>query len=100
MRPGDLVGDRFELKRLAGYGGMSEVYRAHDRVTGEAVAVKVLLEGGHQDQGRFEREARALAGLQHPRIVRYLAHGVTPSGEPYLAMEWLEGEDVQSRLKQ
>jgi tetratricopeptide (TPR) repeat protein len=77
---------------------MGEVFRALDQTTGEAVAVKVLLERTGRDTARFEREARVLAELAHPSIVRYLAHGVTPSGEPYLAMEWLDGEDLWSRL--
>src|SRR5262249_11018590 len=44
------------------------------------------------------REARILAELSHPRIVRYIAHGAVPSGEPYLAMEWLDGEDLGAPL--
>src|SRR5262249_5093566 len=47
---------------------------------------------------RFAREARTLAELDHPSIVRYIDHGHTPSGEPYLAMEWLNGEDLGARL--
>jgi tetratricopeptide (TPR) repeat protein len=98
MQPGDLAGHRFELQALAGSGGMGEVYRARDRATGEAVAVKVLLGGGAEEAARFEREAQVLAELCHPAIVRYVTHGVTPAGELYLAMEWLEGEDLRSRL--
>src|SRR5262245_54511683 len=98
MLSGDLVDDRFLLEALAGTGGMGRVFRATDRTTGEQVALKVLLEGrGERD--RFEREARALAELRHPGIVRHVAHGHTASGEPYLAMEWLDGEDLSSRLQ-
>jgi eukaryotic-like serine/threonine-protein kinase len=100
MKPGDLLGGRFELERHAGSGGMGEVFRAWDRATGEPVAVKVLLEGRAPDHLRFAREAGVLAELSHPGIVRYVAHGLTPSGEPYLAMEWLEGEDLSARLRQ
>src|SRR5215472_14472048 len=98
MDPGDVVADRFEVERLAGAGGMGAVYRAHDRHTGSAVAIKVLrMERGSKDE-RFAREARLLAELSHPRIVRYIAHGETRSGQPYLVMEWLEGEDLAQRL--
>jgi tetratricopeptide (TPR) repeat protein len=48
--------------------------------------------------GRFAREAQALADLRHPTIVRYIHHGVTEEGEPFLVMQWLEGEDLAARL--
>jgi eukaryotic-like serine/threonine-protein kinase len=98
MAPGDLVADRFAIERLAGAGGMGEVYRAHDRATGEAVALKVLgVKATDADAARFETEATVLAGLGHPGIVRYVAHG-DARGQRYLAMEWLEGEDLSDRL--
>lgn len=78
---------------------MGRVFRATDLSSGEQVALKVLLEGHNGERDRFEREARALAELRHPNIVRYVAHGQTASGEPYLSMEWLEGEDVSRRLQ-
>jgi hypothetical protein len=97
MRPGSLVGD-FEIERLAGSGAMGAVHRAHHRVTGAVVALKVL--HGHRPEhaDRFAREARVLSELNHPGIVHYVAHGVTPEGDPYLAMEWLEGESLADRL--
>lgn len=94
--PGTLVGDRFEIERLAGAGGMGDVYRALDRRTGAAVALKFLRQVGKGYVTRFEREARALAQLTHPGIVRYVAHGREPAF--FLAMEWLEGEDLARRL--
>jgi serine/threonine protein kinase len=98
MREGELIGGRFEIERLAGAGGMGEVFRALDRVTGEAVAVKVMLGEKSAQSGRFAREIEVLSELRHPAIVRYVAHGVGPAGEPFLAMEWLEGEDLSERL--
>src|SRR5690349_1188693 len=97
MHPGDWIGDRFEIERLAGAGGMGEVYRARDRRTGESVAIKVL----HHIHGeaRFGREARILAALRHGGIVRYLSHGATEGGRPYLVTEWLEGETLSERLR-
>jgi serine/threonine protein kinase/tetratricopeptide (TPR) repeat protein len=94
-----LVGDRFVLESIAGAGGMGTVYRALDQQTGDAVAVKLLHDVPHGDAAeRFTREATVLAGLDHPGIVRYVAHGVTDENAPYLAMEWLEGEDLAKRL--
>jgi eukaryotic-like serine/threonine-protein kinase len=97
MRIGHLLAERFALEQLAGRGGMGEVYRAQDRITGRPVALKVL-HGQGGDAARFEREARILAEIDHPLVVRYVGHGALPTGEPYLAMEWLEGEDLAARL--
>ncbi len=98
MKPGDLIADRFEVERLAGWGGMAGVYRSLDRFTGETVALKLLHGDDERDAARFASEANVLASLRHPGIVRYVAHGRTAAGQSYLAMEWLEGEDLASRL--
>jgi eukaryotic-like serine/threonine-protein kinase len=98
MKDGTLVADRFEVESLATSGGMGTVYRARDRLTGELVALKVVQQRGVAEVGRFLREGKALAELHHPAIVRYVAHGVTAQGDAYLAMEWLEGEDLGDRL--
>jgi len=94
MRAGEVLADRFEIERLAGSGGMGTVYRARDRQSDEPVAVKLLSRG---EEDRFLRECRLLAELNHPAIVRHVAHGQLATGEPYLAMEWLEGEDLAAR---
>jgi serine/threonine protein kinase/tetratricopeptide (TPR) repeat protein len=93
-----LIADRFLVVRLASVGGMSEVYRADDRLTGESVAIKVP-ELDEEGRERFLREARLLSELRAPGIVRYVAHGLTPGGRAYLAMEWLDGEDLAKRLE-
>ncbi len=99
MLSGDVVDGRFEIERLAGTGGMGEVFRALDRTTGDPVALKFLHIKSDQDVERFEREASILSGLDDPGIVRYLAHGRTPTGDHYLAIEWLDGEDLEQRLE-
>lgn len=99
LEPGSVLAGRFEIDRAAATGGMGAVFRAIDLSTGAPVALKVLREGGGDDfKSRFDRESRLLAELSHPAIVRYVAHGSTPSGAPYLAMEWLEGETLTQRL--
>ena len=94
-----VIAERFELGALAESGGMGAVYRARDRLTGAAVAVKLLARANQRWAERFRREALTLSELAHPAIVRYVAHGVAPSGEPYLAMEWLEGEVLSARVR-
>jgi eukaryotic-like serine/threonine-protein kinase len=97
MYPGDVLADRFVIERLAGSGGMGRVYRALDRVTGAPVALKLVTDVARDDE-RFAQEARVLSELTHPAIVKYVAHGITTQGQPFLAMEWLEGEDLAQRL--
>ena len=98
MRSGDVIGERFEIDRHVASGGMGQVFRARDVNSGELVALKVLLGAPASHIARFDHERLALARLSHPGIVRYVAHGRAASGEPYLAMEWLEGEDLARRL--
>jgi len=98
MRPGDLIGDRFEIEEHVASGGMGQVFRARDVQRGALVAVKMMVGDVASQVARFDRERRVLAKLSHPGIVRYVAHGLTASGEHYLAMEWLEGEDLSRRL--
>lgn len=96
--PIGVIDERFELLREAGFGGMGTVYRARDLTTSKDVAVKIVTTPTKAFAERFEREAAVLAELEHPNIVRYVAHGRTSEGEAYLAMEWLEGESVARRL--
>jgi tetratricopeptide (TPR) repeat protein len=77
---------------------MGEVYRARDVVSHLQVCVKLLRTDEDREGERFAQEAKILSELQHPSIVRYLAHG-TVGGDRYLVMEWLEGEDLARRLE-
>jgi tetratricopeptide (TPR) repeat protein len=92
------LGARFVLRDPVGAGGMATVYRALDRHTGNTVAVKLLHAAAPMDLARFELEVSALAALDHPGVVRLLAHGRWPDGRLSLAMEWLDGEDLVTRL--
>ena len=98
MTPGTIIDGRFEIERATGAGGMGVVFRAFDRLEGVPVAVKLLHGENPTEVERFEREGAILAELSHPAIVRYITRGVRPSGERYLVMEWLEGEDLGERL--
>jgi tetratricopeptide (TPR) repeat protein len=96
---GQLVDGRFELLAEAGSGGMGTVYRARDLGSGATVAVKILNGRERREIDRFDQEAAILARLTHPAIVRYVAHGIAEGGQRYIAMEWLDGEDLCTRLE-
>src|SRR6188768_3389073 len=82
LGPGVRLGS-YEIVALIGAGGMGEVYRAHDTRLGRDVAIKVCAE---QFSERFEREARAVAALNHPNIC-----ALYDVGPNYLVMEYIEG---------
>src|SRR5215831_4141204 len=99
MELGTMLGERFEIEQQIRSGGMGEVFRGCDRLTGEPVAIKVIAESRGHRTARFAREVELLAELSHPGIVRYVSHGATPAGELFLVMEWLDGEDLKARLE-
>src|SRR5690349_6336797 len=98
MRPGQRIASRFEVIEHAGTGGMGTVYRALDLSNDQPVALKVLSLGEKVSLERFARVAQLLAGLSHPGIVGYVAHG-SWEGEQYLVMEWVNGHTLNRRLE-
>jgi serine/threonine protein kinase len=93
--------DRYEIKSVIGHGGMGIVFQAVDRELGRDVAIKVLLFDGSRDeesQERFLREAKVLAVLNHPNIVRIFSSGLNDKGNPYHVMEFLKGRSLSADL--
>jgi serine/threonine protein kinase len=92
----------YEIVSLLDAGGMGEVYRARDTRLDRVVAIKVLPDGAiasPQTLERFQREAKAASALNHPNICTI--YDVGPGGDvpPFIAMELLEGESLQHRLR-
>jgi serine/threonine protein kinase/predicted ATPase/Tfp pilus assembly protein PilF len=110
MLVGDLVAERYRLEASVASGGMGTVYRALDLRSSRFVAVKTCLAAAADDsrggppapqaraRARFELEARALAEISHDFIVSYVDHGISDLGEPFLVMDWVEGETLAERL--
>src|SRR6476469_4760244 len=104
-----LVGSRYELGELIGYGGMAEVHRGRDGRLGRDVAIKLLRADLARDPSflnRFRREAQSAAGLNHPAIVAVYDTGEDHSGlgpetaeVPYIVMEYVEGQTLRDVLK-
>ena len=100
---GKIFADRYRVIRQIGRGGMADVYLARDLILdGEEVAVKVLRTNYQTDQiavQRFQREAKAMAELDHPNIVRISDIG-EEDGQQYLAMEYVDGVDLKRYIKE
>jgi serine/threonine protein kinase len=101
LPPGTRLG-AYETLSPLGAGGMGEVYRARDALLGRDIALKVLPEdlAANPDRlVRFEREARAVAGLAHPNIVTL--HSIEEyEGVRFLVLELIEGRDLSTLVTQ
>ena len=92
---------RYEVLEKLGQGGMGTVYKAFDPLLTRIVAIKVIsgqLDGQPEHRERFFREARSAAQLSHKNIITIHDLG-EQDGSPYLAMEYLEGHDLDRRLR-
>jgi serine/threonine protein kinase len=101
LAAGDKLGP-YEILGPLGAGGMGAVYRARDTRLGRDVAIKI---SSAQFTDRFEREARAVAALNHPNICHLYDVGALPidagpSGAGYLVMELIEGQTLTERIRQ
>lgn len=100
-QPGSMV-DHFQVVRPIDRGGMAEVYLARDTTLGRKVALKVIQPGAFESDDAAERfllEARTTAQFNHPNIVTIHTVG-QHDGQPYLALEFLEGETLRERMRQ
>ncbi|MBW2457613.1 MAG: protein kinase [Deltaproteobacteria bacterium] len=94
------VGERFVIESRVGGGASGEVFKTLDHETGQHIALKLLRDGSTEaERSRFTRESEIIADLRHPNIVDYVAHGTWPDGRLFMAMEWLEGEDLAKRQR-
>lgn len=103
IQVGKIFAGRYRIIKQIGRGGMADVYLAKDLILdGEEVAVKVLRTNYQTDPiavARFQREARAMADLDHPHIVRITDIG-EEEGQQYLAMEYVAGLDLKRYIKE
>src|SRR5918912_1809233 len=101
MVVGELIAGRYELEELIGTGGMSSVFRAHDRLLERKVALKILHEHHTRDEDyveRFRREARLAAQLSHPNIVTVIDRGES-EGRQFIVFEYVEGENLKELVE-
>lgn len=92
---------RYEDLELLGRGGAGEVHLCHDRNLDIKVAVKFLhASAGPRELARFQTEAKAVAQLNHPNIVRVLDFGQTEAGDAYLVMQYNQGKNLAELIKE
>ncbi|MGQ0505042.1 MAG: serine/threonine-protein kinase [Myxococcaceae bacterium] len=99
---GDVLAGKYRVLGVIGSGGMGVVLRAQHLLLNQEVALKLIrpeLANDLELRARFAREARAAATLRSPHINRVLDLGELPSGIPFMVMELLDGESLESRLK-
>src|SRR6188508_286300 len=100
---GSVVAETYQVTRLLGRGGMGSVWEAsHLRLPGKRVAIKVLhadIAADVEALARFRREAEIATRLGHPNIVEVHDFNTLPDGQPYLVLELLVGEALDSRLR-
>lgn len=96
---GGPVLSKYEVLEEVGGGGMGLILKARHRAVGSEVAIKLMLSGfeGEVARERFLREAKALAALRHPNIVRLLDFG-QEDGIPYIIMDWVRGQTLEERV--
>lgn len=101
---GQVVGGRFRVLELLGEGGMGRVYLAEQPMGTNVrkVAVKTLHAEHARDENilaRFQRECGTVSQLEHPNTIQFFDFGQTPSGDLYIAMEYVEGESLADELE-
>ncbi len=103
---GDVIGDRYRIEALVGRGGMGEVYRAHDQLLDETVALKTLRRNLGDDEDfsrRFRREVQLARKVTHPSVCRVFdvgVHGANGARQVnFFAMQFLDGETLAARIR-
>lgn len=99
---GQILNDRYKVVEEVGRGGMSAVYKGIHELMDRTVAIKVLLPQLVSDQisiKRFQQEAQAASHLQHPNVITVYDYGFVASGQPYLVMDFLEGESLADIIR-
>jgi serine/threonine-protein kinase len=103
MEQGDLIGGRYRIQREIGRGSFGVVYLAHDETSGEPRAIKVLLPWAARNEQlrhRLRREARLAGSLTGEHAVRIYESGETAEGDVFLAMEYLQGQELNQVLQE
>lgn len=101
LAPGTIIDQKYQVLAVLGSGGMGSVYQVKQLGLGKTFALKVL--DAHKQSGvavrRFQLEAKTAAALRHPNLVEVHDFGVFGDSQPYLVMEYIDGESLDKHLK-
>lgn len=101
MQAPEFLKDRYTQFELLGAGGMGVVYRAFDQTLQKDVAIKILPGQLTPERAmRFQQEARTASRLKHPNLITILDFGISPTGEPFLVMDYAAGATLDSIIKE
>ncbi len=101
LLPPAAIWDRYQFLDVVGKGGMGVIYKARNLLVDHIVAIKMLHANSVSDKSlqRFQHEGKALSRLNHPNIVTLHDFGITEQNRPYMIMDYLEGETLDSALR-
>ena len=91
---GSIFAERFKILSKLGAGGMGSVYKGKHMLMDKVVAIKVLEKANAESARRFQQEAKLACQLQHPNIISVTDFGISTDGQPYLVMDFLEGQSL------
>ncbi len=97
-----LLDNRYQVLSLIATGGMGSIYKARQPALNKTVAIKMLKVQNRGDGAwaRFQQEAKAASQLEHPNIIRVYDFGETADGQPFMVMDFVEGSNLQTLLKE
>jgi len=99
---GTVLDDAYEIQSIIGQGGVGIVYRARHKLMDRIVAIKMLQSQMASDSTsvkRFQHEAKAASRLDHPNVIKVSDFGITPTGQPYIVMDYLHGTSLADVIK-
>ncbi|HNB22217.1 MAG TPA: protein kinase [Candidatus Melainabacteria bacterium] len=101
LKPGDIVGERYRVQSLIGQGGMGMVYKVEQIFLGKELALKILHSRTASDVSvrRFQHEARAAFGIDHPSLIAVHDFGLLEQRIPFLVMDYVKGRSLADRVK-
>lgn len=100
---GSILADKFLVEKVLGRGGMAIVFKAKHLMMERPVAIKMMLPEVASDKTtarRFQREAKNASMLRHPNVITIYDYGLSPEGQPFMVMDYLEGKSLEDILEQ
>jgi len=98
LQSGEVLNNRYQIKKLVGQGGFGNLYLARDKVLDRDCVLKGNLDPAPEAERQFIREAKILANLHHPNLPRVTDFFTSDNGGQYLVMDYIEGQDLQEKL--